>query len=78
MHYLVGRGHWPSGSGADLGDHLVGVEVDLPVVIVIAVGPHADQATSGVEFDDLDLRRRIDDDVGDLRYALPKARDLSD
>ena len=75
MHHLMRCWNRPAGGGADLGDHLVGVEIHLPIVIVVAEGAHADQAAGGVELDDLHLRRRIGEHVDHLRYALPEACD---
>ena len=43
---LFGRGI--AGGGARLGDDLVGIEIHLPVVIVVAVGAHDEDRTVDV------------------------------
>mmetsp|Transcript_9918 Transcript_9918/g.23253 ORF Transcript_9918/g.23253 Transcript_9918/m.23253 type:complete len:257 (+) Transcript_9918:629-1399(+) len=46
-------------------DRLVGVEIDLPVVVGVAVGSHGQQRAFGRELQDLDVRRRAGHHVRD-------------
>src|SRR5271169_2852414 len=56
-----------SSAGASVANDSVGVEVHLPVVRVVAVGTYRKHRPGQREGQNLDVRRRIGEDVGNLR-----------
>ena len=53
-----------------LADHPVGVEIHLPVVVVAAIRPHAQDRAGGRELQDVHVRRGRGQHVGDRRQPL--------
>ena len=58
---------------ADVVDRPVRVEVHLPVVVVVAVGPHREHRAERIEVEERDARRRRLEHVRKPRRASPRA-----
>src|SRR5215472_13851015 len=59
LHAHVCFGHGISRGTERVADRLVGVEIDLPIVIGVRVGPHGENGAPLVEVDHLDVGRRL-------------------
>ena len=58
--------HGITGRAEGFANHFVGVEVNLPVMIVVAVGTHGEHRTVEIEFKNFHVRRRVRQNVGDF------------
>ena len=63
-------GHRISGGAKSFADGFVGVEINLPVVIGVAVGAHGEYRAIEIELENFDIRGRIGFDVGDLTHFV--------
>src|SRR5688500_10822644 len=68
-------GGWEAGFAKHLPNHPVGIEIHLPVVLVVAVWPHGQDGPQWIEAQDLDVGSRLAHDVGNLRQSLLEQRD---
>src|SRR4029079_15104276 len=78
LHAHMRLGNRITGGAERIADGLVGVEIDLPVMIGVRVGANGQHGTALVEVDDFDIRRRLADDIRNLRerFLEPAARVL--
>lgn len=53
----------------------VGVEIDLPIMVVVGAGPHCEHGPEEVEIEDFDLWGRLGHDVRDGQELLLQERD---
>ena len=58
-------------------DHPIGVEVDLPIVVVVAERADGERAPRGADGQDLDRRFWRREHVGDLKERLAQPNDRS-
>ena len=63
-------GHRESGFAKAFPDDPVGVKIDLPVVVIMDVGPHRQDRAGQVELQDFHIRSRISEDVGNFGQTL--------
>src|ERR1044071_2962584 len=59
-----------AGGAESFANNPIGVEVNLPVVIRVTIGTHGEHRAVQVEFEDLHIRRRIGDHVGNFGEPL--------
>ncbi len=58
-----------------LPDHAVRIEVDLPVVVIVDIWPHSQHRPCQIELEDLHVRGRVFQDIGDHCKMLPQHSD---
>ena len=59
-------GHRVASGAEGFANHFVGVKVNLPVVIGVAVGTHGEHGAIEIELQDFDVRRRVRNRVGNF------------